>query len=257
MEIIIENDASKRASLAADIVVRELLSKENPVLGLATGSSPLPVYDELVRRYENKEISFANVTAFTLDEYVGIDPEHPESYRNVIHNAFTGRVDFKPENVNCPDGNAKDLLAACARYDQAIAALGGTDVQIIGIGSDGHIAFNEPGGSIISRTHPEALTLETRQDNARFFDNKLELVPTHCVTQGIGTIMTSAHPVLVSSTKHKAKAIRDMCEGPVSATCPASILQMHPNVTIIIDEDAASLLERKDYYIHRYATKIW
>lgn len=256
MDIVINDDPMILAEIAADIIENVVELKPQAVIGLATGSSPLDLYNELVRRYEAGRLSFAQCKAFMLDEYVGIAEDHPERYRNVIEKNVVSRLDFRPEAVHGPAGNAEDLWAACRAYDEAIAQAGGTDVQILGIGSDGHIAFNEPGGSLVSRTHPESLTEETRQDNARFFNNQLDLVPTHCLTQGLATIMTSKHPLLLATGEKKAKAIAAMVEGPVSAACPASILQMHPQVTVLIDEAAASLLERRDYYRRRWNTRI-
>lgn len=256
MHIVIEPDANIRASIAADFIEQALKQNPKAVIGVATGSSPLPVYQELIKRYQEGRISFAQAKAFMLDEYVGIDPKHPERYRNVIENEFASQVDFAPGAVQGPDGNAEDLWQACRAYDDAINAAGGTDVQLLGIGSDGHIAFNEPGGSLASKTHPEALTQQTRIDNARFFDDQLDLVPTHCVTQGLATIMTSKHPVLMATGKNKAKAIAAMCEGAVSSLCPASILQMHPNVTVILDPEAASELQLADFYRYRWETRV-
>lgn len=256
MQIIIEPDSAVRASIAADIIEKVLLRNPKAVIGVATGSSPIPVYQELIKRYQAGRISFAEAKAFMLDEYVGIDANHPERYRNVIENEFASQVDFVPGAVQGPDGNADDLWQACRAYDEAINAVGGTDVQLLGIGSDGHIAFNEPGGSLASKTHPEALTQQTREDNARFFNDQLDLVPTHCVTQGLSTIMTSNHPLLLATGKNKAKAIAAMCEGPVSSLCPASILQMHPNVTVILDPAAASELQLADFYRYRWETRV-
>lgn len=256
MDIVIEEDGIKRAKIAADVVERAIAGKDHPAIGIATGSSPLPLYDELVRRYEAGKLSFANVTGFTLDEYVGLPPGHPEGYRIFIEKNLTNRVDFKPENLYSPDGNAEDILAMCAEYDAKIASHGGVDVQVLGIGSDGHIAFNEPGGSLVSRTHPEALTEATRKDNSRFFDYDISKVPTHCVTQGLGTIMSSHTAIMMVTGENKAKAVRDLIEGPVSARCPGSILQHHPDITVVLDEAAASLLEIRDFYVYRWQTRI-
>lgn len=256
MQIVIEADIAVRAGIAADFIEQAVKRNPQAVIGLATGSSPIPVYQELIKRYRAGRLSFASAKAFMLDEYVGIEQAHPQRYRNVIEKEFVSQVDFAPEAVQGPDGNATDLWKACRAYDSAIAAAGGTDVQLLGIGSDGHIAFNEPGGSLASKTHPEALTQQTRIDNARFFDDQLELVPTHCVTQGLSTIMSSKHPLLLASGKKKAKAIAAMCEGAVSSLCPASILQTHPNVTVILDEEAASELQLAEFYRYRWQTRV-
>lgn len=255
MEVVIEKDGQAIAVKVANLIEKLLKNKPEAVLGLATGSSPLAVYDELARRYEAGQISFAKARAFMLDEYVGIAEDHPQRYRNVIETEIAGRVDFAPDAVRGPDGNAEDIAAMCAEYDAAIAKAGGTDLQILGIGSDGHIAFNEPGSSLASRTRLKTLTEQTRIDNARFFDGDIDQVPMHCVTQGLATIMTSHHPVLIATGENKADAVAALVEGPVSATCPASVLQLHPKVTVYVDEAAAAKLERADYYRWVYDNK--
>lgn len=255
MEVIILDDPAKIGSLAADCIESLLTSKPDAVLGLATGSSPLAIYDELVRRYEAGRISFARARGFTLDEYVGLPPEHPERYRNVIDTVFVSRVDFAPGAVDGPDGLADDIPAACAGYEQAIRDAGGVDLQILGIGTDGHIAFNEPGSSLASRTRIKTLTRQTRMDNARFFDGDLDAVPTHCLTQGLGTIMAARHLVLVATGRSKAEAVHHMAEGPVTAMWPASILQHHPHATVLIDDAAARRLQLADYYRETYRAK--
>lgn len=248
MRIAILPDDATIGKVAADLI--EELYRENPaaVLGLATGSSPLSIYKELISRHQAGKISFKQGKAFMLDEYVGIDGEHPERYRNVIDTEIASHVDFPEGAVNGPDGNAADLHAACAAYDQSIKDAGGVDLQILGIGSDGHIAFNEPGESLTSRTHVGVLTEQTRRDNARFFDGDINQVPTHCVTQGLGTIMDARRLVLVAQGKGKARVIKELVEGAVSAKWPATIMQMHQDAWVLVDEDAASELELADYY---------
>lgn len=248
MDVLIVKDDATIGKLAADEYQRVLTAKPDAVIGLATGSSPLSTYAELIRRYQADTLSFAAATAFMLDEYVGIDPAHPERYRNVIDTEIASQVDLRPEAVHGPDGNASDLQAACAEYEAKIAAAGGVDLQILGIGSDGHIAFNEPGGSLASRTHLGVLTQQTREDNARFFDGDLDKVPSHCLTQGLATIMSARQLVLVAQGAGKAEAIRQLVEGPVSAKWPATIMQHHPNALVIVDEAAGSKLELADYY---------
>ena len=255
MELIIQPDDRAIATIVADAVTTLLADKPDAVLGLATGSSPLAVYDELVRRYEAEEVSFARSRAFMLDEYVGLAAEHPQRYRNVIDTEFTGRMDIPAEAVQGPDGLAADIPAACRVYEDAIAAAGGVDLQILGIGTDGHIAFNEPGSSLASRTRIKTLTRQTRIDNARFFDDDLEQVPTHCLTQGLGTIMAARHLVLVATGAHKAEAIHHLVEGSVSAMWPATIMQHHPHATVLVDGAAASRLQLADYYRETYETK--
>ncbi|UFU05962.1 glucosamine-6-phosphate deaminase [Ruania halotolerans] len=255
MELIIQPGAPESARIVADAIVALLKRKPDAVLGLATGSSPLAVYDELVRRYEAGEVSFARARAFLLDEYVGLPAAHPQRYRNVIETEFTGRVDFADGAVQGPDGLAEDIPAACAAYERAIAEAGGVDLQILGIGTDGHIAFNEPGSSLASRTRIKTLTRQTRMDNARFFDDDVEQVPTHCLTQGLATIASARHLVLVATGRNKAEAIHEMVEGSVSAMWPASVLQHHPHVSVLVDPPAAARLQLADYYRETYETK--
>ncbi|MFI8527996.1 glucosamine-6-phosphate deaminase [Promicromonospora sukumoe] len=253
MEVVIA-PADELARLAADAVEGLLRANPETVLGLATGSSPLAVYDELARRHKDG-LSFARARAFMLDEYVGLSADHPERYRNVIEKEIASRVDFAPGAVQGPDGLAEDLPAACAAYEQAIADAGGVDLQILGIGTDGHIAFNEPGSSLASRTRIKTLTKQTREDNARFFGGSVEQVPRHCLTQGLATIMSARHLVLLATGRAKAEAVHQLVEGPVSAMWPATIMQLHPHATILVDDAAASRLQLGDYYRQTYADK--
>lgn len=254
MEVIIAAP-DELARLAAGAIERLVLARPTAVLGLATGSSPLATYDELVRRHEESGLSFAKAKAFLLDEYVGLPVDHPERYRNVIDREFVGRVDFAPSAVRGPDGLASDLPASCAEYDDAITAAGGVDLQILGIGTDGHVAFNEPGSSLASRTRIKTLTEQTRADNARFFGGDVDQVPQHCLTQGLGTIMRAAHVMLIATGRAKADAVHQLVEGPVSAMWPGTILQHHPHVTVLVDNAAASRLQLADYFRSTYAAK--
>lgn len=255
MEVIILTEAAKIGSVAADAIGALLERKPDAVLGLATGSSPMAVYDELAARCTAGQISFRQARGFTLDEYVGLPADHPERYRNVIDTVFVSRVDFAPGAVLGPDGLAADIPAACAAYEDAIRGAGGVDLQIVGIGTDGHIAFNEPGSSLASRTRIKTLTQQTRLDNARFFGNDLEAVPTHCLTQGLATIMAARHVVLVALGRSKAEAVHHLVEGAVSAMWPATILQHHPHVTVLLDDAAAQRLQLIDYYRETYRSK--
>ena len=255
VQVVIQPDAEAIASIVADEIERLLREKPDAVLGLATGSSPLAIYDELARRYEAGRISFARSRAFMLDEYVGLPDDHPERYRNVIEREIAGRVDFAPGAVQGPDGNAEDIPAACEQYEAAITEAGGVDLQILGIGSDGHIAFNEPGSSLASRTRIKTLTSQTRRDNARFFDGDVEAVPHHCLTQGLATIMSARHLVLVATGAGKAEAVHHLVEGPVSAMWPATVMQHHPRATVLLDAAAASRLQLGDYYREVFANK--
>ena len=254
MEVVIADEYTL-AELAADAIERLLRTEASPILGLATGSSPLRIYDELTTRHKNEGLSFARAQAFMLDEYVGIADDHPQRYRNVIDTEIATRVDFAEGAVHGPDGSADDLAAASADYERKIAEAGGIDLQILGIGSDGHIAFNEPGSSLASRTRVKSLTRQTRIDNARFFDGDVEQVPKLCLTQGLGTIMEARHLVLVATGGNKAEAVHQMVEGPISAMWPATVLQMHQHVTVLLDDASASRLQLGDYYRHAYENK--
>ncbi|MCQ6271746.1 glucosamine-6-phosphate deaminase [Pseudarthrobacter sp. R1] len=254
MEVVILNGSKQIGKLAADAIEELLRRKPNAVLGLATGSSPLPVYDELAARHERDGLDFSRASGFALDEYVGLPAGHPESYREVIRREFTNRVNIAPENVHGPDGTATDILAACSAYEESITAAGGIDLQLLGVGTDGHIGFNEPGSSFASRTRIKSLIEQTRRDNARFFGSLAE-VPHHVLTQGLGTIMDARHVILVATGAQKAQAVREFVEGPVSAICPASVLQFHPHATVLLDEAAASALKLADFYRHTYDNK--
>ena len=255
MEVIILRDAAEIGNAAADAIESLVARKPEAVLGLATGSSPLSIYDELAARCAAGRMSFSKAKGFTLDEYVGLPPDHPERYRNVIDTVFVSRVDFAPGAVAGPDGLASDIPTACAAYEDAIRAAGGIDLQILGIGTDGHIGFNEPGSSLASRTRIKTLTRQTRLDNARFFDDDINAVPTHCLTQGLGTIMDARHVVLVATGRSKAEAVHQLAEGGVSALWPASVLQHHPHATVFVDDAAAHRLQLADYYRETYRSK--
>jgi len=254
MEVVILPDAHAVAVLAADAFEALVRAKPAAVLGLATGSSPLPVYEELARRHRSQGLSFARVRGFGLDEYVGLVPGHPQSYAQVLQHEFAGRLDIDPANVRVPDGTAADLPAACRDYEEAIRACGGVDLQLLGVGTDGHIGFNEPGSSLLSRTRVKTLTEQTRRDNARFFDGPDE-VPRHVVTQGLGTILEARHAVLLATGARKAEAVKALVEGPLAAFCPGSVLQLHPHASVLLDEPAAAGLALADYYRQTYADK--
>ena len=256
MNIVVLSSTDEIARAAADLDTNLLSEKPDAVLGLATGSSPVPVYDELIRRYEEGEVSFKDAKAFLLDEYVGLPEDHPEGYRNFIQRVFASKVDFAPGAVNGPNGTAADPKQAANEYEEKIVKSGGVDLQILGIGTDGHIGFNEPGGSLSSTTHTQVLTEQTRKDNARFFDGDIDLVPRYCITQGLATISRAKAVVLVAQGEQKADAIAALAEGGVSALWPASVLQFHNDATILVDESAASKLGLKDYYKAAYEGEV-
>ncbi len=256
MEVVILPDADEVADLAARTIAAELRRSERPVIGLATGSSPLGIYAALRRIVQSGELSMAGVRGFALDEYVGLPEGHPESYAEVIRREVVEPLGMDPALVRVPDGAADDLEAACADYETAIAQAGGVTVQILGIGGNGHIGFNEPTSSLASRTRIKTLATATREANARFFtEADGASVPTHCLTQGLGTILDAGSLVLVAQGEGKAEAIRQSVEGPVSSLWPASALQLHPRATVIVDEAAASRLELVDYYRETFAAK--
>jgi glucosamine-6-phosphate deaminase len=247
MEIIIQPDAKSASELAARIVARIINRKGESVLGLATGSTPLLLYKELIHLYKRGEITFDRVTTFNLDEYVGLSKTHPASYNHYMWENFLKHIDIPEHRVHIPEGLAPDIPAHCKQYEGAIRAAGGIDIQVLGIGTDGHIGFNEPTSSLASRTRIKTLTKQTRDDNAPFFD-KDEHVPHHVITMGVGTIMESRKCLLMAFGEKKADAVAQTVEGPTTALVPASILQMHPEAVVIIDEGAASKLKKADYY---------
>ncbi|MEZ3159307.1 glucosamine-6-phosphate deaminase [Microbacterium sp. BWT-B31] len=251
-EVIIVADAAAAGALVADEIVRLVRANPESVLGLATGSTPLPVYEALRRRLPGTDVS--RVRGFALDEYVGIDPAHPESYRNVIQREVVEPLGLDPSRIRVPDGSLEGIEHAGEDYERAIIEAGGVDLQILGIGTDGHIGFNEPGSSFASLTRVKTLTEQTRLDNARFFD-AVEEVPLHCVTQGLGTILRARHLVLLAFGQSKAAAVAGAIEGAVSASLPGSAIQLHPHATVVVDEAAASRLEHADYYRYAYANK--
>ncbi|MEM7474172.1 MAG: glucosamine-6-phosphate deaminase [Planctomycetota bacterium] len=249
MRVVILESGIAVSERAADLICQCVQSCDSPVLGLATGGTPLATYAELIRRYESGKVSFSKCTTFNLDEYVGLPEGHAESYRVFMQENLFAKADFEMESCHLPDGNETDLAATCAAYEERISRSGGIDLQLLGIGSDGHIAFNEPGSSLASRTRPKALTEQTRLDNARFF-NSPEEVPRLAITMGIGSILDARKILLLATGENKAAAVREMAEGPLSASCPASALQLHANATVLLDPAAASQLKRSEYYKH-------
>ncbi|MFT4234866.1 MAG: glucosamine-6-phosphate deaminase [Microbacterium sp.] len=251
-EVIIVPDACSAGALVADAIVGLIRRRPDAVLGLATGSTPLPVYEALVPRLTDVDVS--QVRGFALDEYVGIDPGHPQSYRSVITNEVVTPLGLDPARIHTPNGGVGGIEHAGGDYEAAIDEAGGVDLQILGIGSNGHIGFNEPGSSFASSTRIKTLAQRTREDNARFFDS-IDDVPMHCITQGLGTILRARHLVLLAFGEGKAQAVADAVEGSVTASVPGSAIQLHPHVSVVVDEAAASKLERADYYRYVYDNK--
>ena len=250
MEIIIQPDPESAAKSAARIFIKTIQANPKAVLGLATGSTPLPLYHELIAA----KLDWSGITTFNLDEYTGIGPGHPQSYHSFMSEHLFQHVNINPARVHIPDGLALDPEASCRKYEETIRNAGGIDLQLLGIGSDGHIGFNEPSSSLASRTRIKTLTERTRRDNARFFGSPQE-VPLHVITMGIGTILETRRVVLLATGEGKADAIAGAVEGPVTAMNPASALQLHERAVICLDEAAASKLQRIDYYKWVYNNK--
>ena len=251
-EIVIVADAAAAGAIVADEIARLVRANPEAVLGLATGSTPVPVYAALPSRLAGVDVS--RVRGFALDEYVGLDPAHPESYRSVLTREVVEPLGLDPARVFVPNGSLDGIEHAGDDYERALAEAGGVDLQILGIGTDGHSGFNEPGSSFASATRVKTLTRQTRQDNARFFDS-IDDVPRHCITQGLGTILRARHLVLLAFGKGKAEAVAGAVEGPVTASLPASAIQLHPHATVVIDDAAASDLRFGEYYRYTFANK--
>ena len=254
MEVVIVPTPDDAARVVAGIMARVLAMTPSPVIGLATGSSPVGAYNVLIDEHRAGSVSFAHASAVLLDEYVGLPADHHETYRTFIRRALTDEVDLPAERLFGPDVWADDLLAACPSYEHLLAELGGVDLQLLGIGTDGHIGFNEPSSSLGSRTRIKTLTEATRQDNARFFPS-LDDVPHHVVTQGLATILDARHLLLIAAGHGKAAPIARAVEGPLTSMCPASVLQLHPHATVVVDDAAAAELQLAGYYRSVFAGK--
>ncbi|MFT2815341.1 glucosamine-6-phosphate deaminase [Leifsonia sp. A12D58] len=251
--VVVENELAAGALIAASI--RDLIAqKPDAVLGLATGSTPLSVYRALAASLVSDPLDVSRVRGFALDEYVGLPAGHPESYRAVITREVVEPLGLTAENIHVPNGDLASIETAGDDYERAIVEAGGVDVQILGIGRTGHLGFNEPGSSFASTTRIKTLTEKTREDNARFFDSPDD-VPMHCITQGLGTILRAKHLVLLAFGDAKADAIAAAVEGAVTASQPGSAIQFHPQVTVVVDEAAASKLTNLAYYKHAWAHK--
>lgn len=221
----------------AELIISLIRQQPHAVLGAATGSTPIGIYEQLVSSYRSGLVSFRGVTTFNLDEYVGLPHEHPESYHSYMKRHLFGHIDIEPQHTHIPNGMADDLEAECARYDQLLARAKQIDLQILGLGHNGHIGFNEPATSLVSGTHIVPLKEETRQANARFFPS-IDDVPTHALTMGVGSILKAKSILLVVRGADKADIVQQALTGPITTECPASLLQTHPSVIVLLDSEA-------------------
>jgi len=254
MEVIVTETYEDMSALTAKMFAEQIMHKPSSVLGLATGSTPIGTYQELVRLHKEKGLDFSKIVTFNLDEYVGLPPSHNQSYRYFMDQHLFNHVNVPKANIHVPYGHAESVLDFCTWYEAEIQRFGGIDLQILGIGSDGHIAFNEPGSSLGSRTRLKTLTEETIQDNARFFA-KGEEVPRFAITMGVGTILEANRIIMVANGPKKAEIIAQAIEGPISSQVTASALQLHRDVVVILDKEAGSKLKRADYYRWVYEQK--
>ncbi len=242
MRLIVCDNQQQIARLGADMIAEVMTNKKDAVLGLATGSSPVPMYQELIRRYEAGELDFSAVRSVNLDEYYPLAPDNDQSYRYFMNHQLFDHVNIDKNNTNVPDGLAKDPAAACAAYEGIIRDLGGIDIQVLGIGGNGHIGFNEPAEALDPLTHLTDLTEDTIRANARFFASEAD-VPRHAVTMGIGSILSARRIMLIATGEAKAKAIATVLSGKLTTSCPASLLNLHSDVTILCDRAAVSLCD--------------
>ena len=247
MRVIIEQDKAAMSKWAANHIIERIRTfaptEDRPfVLGLPTGGTPLGTYAELIRRHKAGEVSFRHVITFNMDEYIGLPKEHEQSYYSFMWTNFFSHIDILPENAHILNGNAEDIKAECERYEAKIKEVGGIDLFMGGIGPDGHIAFNEPGSSLTSRTRVKSLTTDTIIANSRFFDNDLNKVPKTAVTVGVGTVMDAREVMILANGHNKARAIREAVEGPVSQRWTITCLQLHPHGIIVCDEEACDEL---------------
>jgi glucosamine-6-phosphate deaminase len=247
MEIIIKPDYDAMSEEMAGIVLRACRKKKNLVLGLPTGNTPVGLYARLSALHGRGELDLSEVVTFNLDEYVGLGAGQPQSFARFMNDHLFGRVNLKPENIHLLPGTGGDIEEHCRQYEMKIRSSGGIDLQILGIGADGHIAFNLPGSSLVSRTRLLTLTREMTKELAPHFEKESD-APRFCLTMGVGTILEARSIVLIANGRGKAESVARAIEGPVTASCPASALQLHPDVTLILDEDAASGLKNIDYY---------
>ena len=255
MRVIVVKGPEEIGKRAAQLVADDMKEHATYIMGLATGSTPLPLYDEFIRLHKEQWLDFSTVITFNLDEYVGLPPDHPESYHQFMRENLFKHININPKLTQVPNGNVpyatdddlKGIQRVCDEYEAMIDNIGGIDHQVLGIGSNGHIGFNEPGSSLGSLTRIKTLTARTREDNARFFNDNINEVPKYAITMGIGTILKARKVVLLATGKSKADATAAALEGPVTSMCPASALQLHRYATYVIDEAAASKLTLETY----------
>ena len=244
MRLIRAKDYQEASRQVANIISAQVILKPDSVLGLATGSSPIGAYRQLIEWYNKGDVDFSRVCSVNLDEYVGLAPSHEQSYAYFMHHNFFDSINIKPENVHLPDGLDPDAEGQGKKYDALIRSLGGVDLQLLGIGRDGHIGFNEPCGEFIKGTHCVELTQDTREANARFFGS-IDLVPKTAYTMGILDIMQARRVVMIASGSSKAAILKDAFWGPVTPQIPASILQLHPDFTLVADEEALAMVNQE------------
>ncbi len=254
MEIIIQPNPAAASLVAARVIARLVREKPRAVLGLATGNTPLLLYQELVRMHREEALDFSKVTTFNLDEYVGLPPSHPASYHHFMREHLFRHLNIPVDRIHIPNGMAHDIPKFCAQYEEMISAAGGIDMQVLGIGTDGHIGFNEPSSSLASRTRIKTLTPQTRRDNAETFGGEHN-VPKHVITMGVGTIMDTRGVMLLAFGEKKAPIVARAAEGPMTAMVPASILQIHQTAKFLLDEPAARDLAKAEYYRWVYDNK--
>lgn len=247
MEIIIRPDAETGCRLGAKVIAKMVRDKPEAVLGLATGRTPMRLYQELIRMHREEDLDFSNVTTFNLDEYVGLSPKHDQSYRYFMEEHFFRHINIDPKRTHIPNGTVPDLHAECHAYEKRIADAGGIDLQLLGLGRNGHIGFNEPTGSLGSRTWIKILSEQTLKDNSEVFGS-MDAMPRHAITMGVGTIMDARRCLLLAFGPAKVRAVLSMIEGSISAMCPGSALQTHPRATVILDESSAAGLQYADHY---------
>lgn len=254
MEVLIAKDYDEMSQLAAEIIANQVHRKPNSVLGLATGGTPIGTYKSLVKMFKEGKVDFSKCTTFNLDEYLGIPNDHPERYYNFMWTNLFQHINIPKERIHVPTNILEGAEEFCGWYEAEIERFGGVDIQLLGIGPDGHIAFNEPTSSLASRTRMKTLDESTIEANARFF-NSADEVPRYAITMGVGTILESRQLLLIANGKKKAGICKAFIEGPVTSMVTASALQLHPNAVVILDEDAASELEKKEYFKWVYKNK--